>query len=271
MSYLIPSIAIILVRILNGSLNAFNAYLVAKFANLIFYAIIVRWALIKTKMLRNTMFFLALMPMSIFQAASASYDACLIASAFLLFAFVTKILLSDESTKIVKEDIVAICLASVFLIGVKIAYAPLLLVLLAIPIAKFGNLKKYFFCIGLVVGMGVVFYLIPNVVIRVLSANVESVLTEAQIAHSAYVRENPSILPKVIWKTTTFFHHYWVESFFGILGWLDTNFPRFFIGLLSLVLCFTVFADASSVKGIRWNARLFSWAGITIFFVGLIC
>ena len=36
MSYLIPSIAIILVRILNGSLNAFNAYLVAKFANLIF-------------------------------------------------------------------------------------------------------------------------------------------------------------------------------------------------------------------------------------------
>jgi uncharacterized membrane protein len=265
--YLLPAFAIILVRFLIGSLNAFNAYLVAKFANLIFYAVIVRWALIRTKAFRHVMFFLALMPMSIFQAASASYDACLIASAFLLFAFLTKILLSDDTVKICKEDIVAICLASVFLVGVKFAYAPILVLLFAIPIAKFGNLKKYFLCIGLVGGMAVLFYLVPTIVNGVLSANVETVLTDAQIAHKAYVREHFFILPKVIWKTTTYYHHYWVESFFGILGWLDTNFPRFFIGLLSLVLGIAVFTDASSVKGIRWNARLLSWAGVTVFFV----
>ena len=269
--YLIPAVTIAIVRFFLGSLNAFNAYLVAKLANLVFYAVIVRWALLRTKALHNTMFLLALMPMTIFQAASASYDSCLMASSFLLFAFLTKILLSDADCQICREDVFAICLASVFLVGVKIAYAPILLVLLAIPIVKFGSLKRYFQCIGLVAGIAVLFYLAPSIVIRVISANAETVLTEAEIAQQAYIRENFWVFPKMVWKTTLYYHDFWEESFFGILGWLDTRFPKFFVTLFFFALVSTALTEVSSIQNLCWKARLFSWVGITTFFIGSVC
>ena len=268
--YLVPAFAIAVLRFLLGSLNAFNSYFVAKLANLIFYVIVVRWALLKTKVLRKTMFLLALMPMSMFQAASASYDGCLISASFLLFAYVTKILLSDEDYKIGKEDIFAICFAAAFLIGVKVAYAPMILVLLAIPVKKFGSTKRYLSCVGAVAGLAVLFFGVPMIANRLITANCETVTSEVQLLQQQFIRENPAILPKMFFNTIDYFSGYYLEGFFGILGWLDTNFPAMIVKLFFMVLFFTALVEVSTVKGIRWNMRVLSWAGITVFVVGTV-
>ena len=268
--YLIPAFAIAVLRFLFGSLNAFNSYFVAKLANLVFFVIVVRWALLKTKAMRKTMFLLALMPMTMFQAASASYDGCLISASFLLFAYLTKVLLSDDEYHISREDILAICFSAVFLIGVKVAYAPIILVLFAIPIKKFGTLKRYLICVGTVAGLGILFFGVPMLANRVITASCETVTSEVQLLQQQFIRENPMILPKMFFNTISYFSGYYLEGFFGILGWLDTNFPAMIVKLFLTLLFITAIAEVSVLKGIRWNVRLLSWAGITVFVVGTV-
>lgn len=268
--YLIPAFAIAVLRFLFGSLNAFNSYFVAKVANLILYVILVRWALLETKILRKTMFLLALMPMTLFQAASASYDGGLIAASFLLLAFLSKILLSDQEYVITKSDVLAICISAVFLIGVKIAYAPILLVLFSIPLKKFGSIKRYLICIGMVAGLGVLFFCVPWIANRLITANCPPTTTELQILQKAYVRENPMIIPKMFFHTFAHFSGYYLESFFGILGWLDTNFPAMVVKFFLAVLFTTAIFECSSITGIQWKTRMLSWCGVTIFVVGTV-
>ncbi|MBE6601020.1 MAG: DUF2142 domain-containing protein [Ruminococcaceae bacterium] len=269
--YLLPGLAIALARVLSFfSLNAFGGYLIGKFVNLLFFALIVRWALLRTKYLRNTMFLLGLMPMTIFQAASVSYDAYVISAAFLLFAFLTKILTAEPDVRISLEDVVAICLAAALLIGVKIAYAPLLLVLFAIPIRRFGSWKRYIACIAAVGVIGGLFYGVPTLFNGMRLSGCETVLTDAQIAQNAYVSENPTILLSVIPHTLGVFFFYWLESFFGILGWLDTPFPVFFVVLFLLSLLFVALAELSSIRMLKVKPRILAWLGVTVFFVGTV-
>lgn len=268
--YLIPAFVIAVFRFFVGSISAYHVYLLAKLTNLLVFAAIVRWALLKTRALRKTMFLLALMPMTLFQAASASYDACLIAGSFLLFAYLTKILLSDESYRICREDVLGICLASIFVIGVKVAYAPLILVLLSIPFSKFGRWKRYLGCIAAVIGIGVAFYVIPTAVNRAIVHECKVVLTDVQIAHANYVRENPIVIPKMMVHTVAYFLPYWMESFFGILGWLDVYFPRPLVVLFWVSLMAVVLSEACSIRDIRCKTKLLSWAGITVFVLGTI-
>lgn len=269
--YILPALLIWVFKLLGFALNSYNSLLVAKMANLIFYALVIRWAILKTHALPKTMFMLGLMPMAIFQGASLSYDSPLIACSFLLIAYVTKLLCSDEQTVVTTEDIVAICLAAAFLIGCKIAYAPLLLLLLAIPIKKFGSVKRYVLCIGCVVATAVVVYVVPTLVNSIITAGCEIPLTDLQIQQQAYVKENPWILARVVTDTVKQCAVDWLRGFFGILGWLDTFFPNAFVWTFLLLMMGCAVVETSSVKGIRWNARVLALLGVGVFLVGTIC
>ncbi len=266
--YLFASIVVSIMRFLLGGINAYEVLLFAKLANLFFYAFVIRWALMKTGAFRHTMFLLALMPMSLFQGASTSYDAILIPASFLLFAYATKILCSSEEYLISREDIIAICFASAFLFGCKIAYGPLVLILLSICVKKFGSWKRWGICVGAVVGMAVVFYLLPTFIIGLTTRGAGAGLSEAQIAQKEFFNENVLHFSVVIDRTLEHFGTYWIETFFGILGWLDTRFPRPFLFLFALISTFNAIMDACSTKGIRLKTRVLSLAGVAIFFVG---
>ncbi len=269
--YLLPSLFVFVLRLLGMSINAYNTLMTAKIFNLLLYALVIRWALLKTRVLPKTMFMLGLMPMTIFQGASASYDSPLIACSFLLVAFVSKICYSDEENTVTIEDIIAICIAAAFVVGCKIAYAPLLLVLFAIPIKKFGAVKRYLYCIGFVVASVALTYGLPTIVNSVVTAGCTPPPTDLQIQQLEYVKANPMIFPEVILSTVEEFHIYWLQSFFGILGWLDTFFPDMLIWLFLLSMTICAIIETSSIKGVRWNMRVLSLVGVLIFFVGTLC
>ncbi len=267
-AYFMPALAISIMRFLGFSLNAYNALIVAKMVNLLFYSVVIKIAISKTEIFPKTMFMLALMPMSIFQGASTSYDSLVISACFLLFAYSTKILLSDDNYVISVHDIVAICIAAVFVASCKPAYAPLLLILFAIPIKKFGSLKKYFVCIGCVIGTVVLTYVIPQIIISAITSGNQAPLTEAEILQREYFNSHWWEMPKIIFTTVKAAYLSWAESFFGVLGWLDTHFPPafFYIFMVLLLLCFL--SELSDIRGIRLNARLLSLAGVAVMFVG---
>ncbi|MBQ9750834.1 MAG: DUF2142 domain-containing protein [Clostridia bacterium] len=266
--YLLPSFVVAVVRFFLGGVNAYEILLISKIANLFFYAAIIRFALLKTKAFRHTMFLLALMPMAIFQGASTSYDSPLIAISFLLFAYATKILLAPEDYRITKEDIIVISLACGLLCGCKIAYAPLILIFLSVSIVKFGGWKKWGVCVGAVAGACVLLYLIPNVIIAVITRGIEEPLSEAYSIQREYFRANFWQFPKIVFNTFDAFGSFWLESFIGKLGWLDTPFPKPFLFLFFVISTLNALIDACSIKEIRWKTRVFSLVGVLIFLIG---
>ena len=266
-AYIVAGLGLAFVRFLIPGLSVYSSFLVARMMNLLFYIIVVRLAIKHTPIFRNTMFMLALMPMTLHQCASTSYDALLIPCAFLLFAFASKIILADEKYRICAKDIIAVCFACVFLFCTKAAYAPLILILLSISIKKFGNLKKYFSCIGAVVALFVLFYVLPTQITSLATSTTPSVAGAAyQQTHKEYLLANLGSIPSIVIETTKKFSDMWREQFFGMLGWLDIKFPEIFISIFMAALGFCVVTDACTIKGIKLKTRVLSLLGFIIFF-----
>ena len=259
-----------------GLTNPMSMLMGAKLFTLAFYIAVIAIAIKKTPVLKRTMLLLALMPMSIYQGASISYDAVLIPASMLLFAYAMKILLADKDYRISIEDIIAICFACAFIFSTKIAYAPLVLILLAISIKKFGSLKKYFICIGAVALVGVIFYLAPTLISSLRSSGCTNIgvasaseLEKINI-QKQYLASNPFKVFPILFNTTTEYTEFWRNGFFGIFGNLDTNFPQFFIVFFYIILFTSAVLELSTIKGVSWQARALSLAGPIIFYIGTI-
>lgn len=268
LAYAVISAIIFILRIFGFSFNAFSAFLFGKFINLVIYTVIIAWAISKTKALPKTMFILALMPMSIYQGASLSYDAPLIACTFLLFAYISKIICSEKEKKVALEDIIAITLSTVVIASTKYAYLILLLVLFTISIKKFVNTKQYFLCIGIVTAAVVVSYLIPSLILSEIASGYQPPLTEAQVLQKEYFASHYWEFPKVLYKTVKALWQWYATSIYGLLGRADVPLPMFAQNIFYVGFAVCAALELSSVKGIRWHTRLVSLIGCAICVIG---
>ena len=87
-------------------------------------------------------FLLGVMPMTVSQMASASYDASTISLSFLLFAFILRLAFSQQST-IPRKALFILFLLTLLLSFCKLPYFLILLVFLIIPVSKIGSIKRF--------------------------------------------------------------------------------------------------------------------------------
>lgn len=267
-SYVISGFAVAIFRFFNHKMTVHSMLIVARLANLVFATLVTRYAIKSTPVFKNTMFLLALMPMTIQQFSSTNYDAILIPCAFLLFAWAMKIILADKDYKITIKDIVVICLSFLGCVVTKFAYAIVALIFLAISIKKFGSLKKWFTCIGLIASIFVVFYTIPTALAsNVLSDSQSAVAVASEASATAF---SISQFIEVLSSTVEYFSDPWKEQFFGLLGWLTINFPRAISALFYMILIPTFIIDASFIKGINIRTRILSFLVTTGFYIGTV-
>lgn len=259
--YIIASTGVAFIRILVGELSPYNIILIAKIFNLLFYVCVTYIALRKTAILKNVMFLLALMPMTIYQCSSASYDAILIPSMFLLFAYVTKILFSKEDYIISFEDIFAVLFSLFFIFGTKIAYVPLVITFFAIPINKFGGIKRYLRCIVLVGIIGLIAYIIPNEIHN-------SIVTEYIEQGTEQILSNIDLIPKIIVDTFNAQKMNYLKGFVGYFGWFDTQIPIGFIIVYVIILVIVSVMDMSTVDKLNVKFNFLSYLGVAICLIG---
>ena len=82
------------------------------------------------------------------------------------------------------------------------------------------------------------------------------------------MKDNFWHFPKVVVSTVAYFGSAWLEQFFGVFGYMDTHFPPVFVGLYFIFLIYVALTEAMSIDGIRWNARVLSFLGFAMFFIG---
>lgn len=262
--YIVPGALVGIVRSIVPGIHPYQLLIFAKLPVLFFTSLIIRLAILKTPVMKNTMFALALMPMTIYQTSSVSYDAITIAVCFLLFAYGTKIILSDDNYIITKGDIIAVCLSFALICGSKVAYAPLIFILATVSIKKFGCLKKYFICIGVIAALGIIFYLIPTVVNNVITSDVTFTDADKIAAQREYFFNNIWKTPIIVVATTKDLIGYWIISFFGILGSLDAFFPAPLMVLYLFFLLAVAVTDLCTVKNLKIKTRLVSFLSVLL-------
>lgn len=226
----------------------YNLLIYGRLGNCLFYVSVIYLALCITPCFRRVMLILAMMPMVLFLGASVNYDAILIPVCFLFIAEVGKLLTEPLEKPIAIEDICRILFCTFFLVGIKQAYAPLLLMLLAVPKGKYGSTKKMIICIALVFLVGIIAYL-PVMMINRINAGIGETSNDIYIAgQTEYVKTHLAEMPAVFFNTLRSFKGFYMESFWGKLGQLDTTIPFPYEVIFYYILMIVSVADVVTIS-----------------------
>lgn len=193
---------------------------IAKFANMLFCIIILYFCIKKTPMLKDIIFLLAFLPISLQSMCSLSADGIIFVSAIALICFVLHSIYSRNTQFTKKHFFIATSLCILLTIS-KIVYAPLCLILFCIPKERFGNTHKKFFW---VFGVGIItivafliwYFASPSLVVITDSATQISFIVHNPIKYLAIVTNT---LTSNIHETLFFFS----GAFGGYLEWYNVT------------------------------------------------
>lgn len=184
---------------------------------------------------------LALMPMSIFQASSLSADALVNASIFCFFTLILRICF--QPTPIDRKTFLIILCASIPVLIGKPGYFPLVLLILMIPVERFGSIKKKASYTGAWLAcFGFMFFLRVRQLLGIEIIR-ENVSRQDQL-HA--ILSDPIRYTGVLIHSLNVLSKHYCRSFVGYFGWMDTPLADWFV---AGYLAFILFISLSS-----WNA-----------------
>ena len=257
-----------LVKLFFGINSPYELMILAKFSNLIFSILIIRWAILLAPIFKKTIFLIALMPMTIYQYTSLSYDVEAICGSILLFACMVKVLLASDEYKILRKDIFAVCLSSSCLFASKIVYVPLLIILFSLSKKHFGSTKKYIISIGLVILTGVAFWIFPMMYSNFVIGFAERNMLEVE--QIKFLLENIDMVPTIFINSFIVSGKFYLYSFVGDFGWLNVPTPYIFTLLYIIFLLFTALIEMSETRKISILTKTLSIVALLISTFGII-
>lgn len=150
----IPSgLGIALARLLGC--NFVTTILMGRLFNLMFFAACVYFAVKRSPRYKTALGLAALLPMSLQQAASCSYDCFINGISLFLVSTILKAIYEEGA--LTKRDYLCILLAGVLLAPAKVIYSAILLLCLLIPCERFGSKRKKVIGIGWILLCALVF------------------------------------------------------------------------------------------------------------------
>lgn len=223
----------------------------AELSSLAFYIVVCCIALKKMPIKRELMMFVMLLPMCVQQISSVSYDVMLISCCHL---FVAEILYLKFVKKwfTLKDVLKIIILLSIITI-VKIPYSALCLLIFLIPSEKFNikigklmidkefirNNKKriVLFAVSIITLLLLIFYKIRNYLLKISLFRV----------FLAFIL-SPFSSFKLICRTIESQRQFYLDSFLGNFGWLDTPISPMLRMLILFMLIIMVFVKFDNIK-----------------------
>ncbi|MCO0831681.1 DUF2142 domain-containing protein [Fructobacillus sp. W13] len=141
-------------------LSSYNIWQSARIANLIAFIIVISLSIIIIPQGKWLISLASSFPLTVFIAASISADSINISVATLFVSFVMSLREKSYSTsKINKKEIAALMLFVLLFFCLKVAYVPMLILILVIP-NHFFNFKLKTICIGLAGILSMIYYLV---------------------------------------------------------------------------------------------------------------
>lgn len=221
-----------------------------RLTNLLTWALLVYVAILTLPFYRRTLALLALLPMSLFQAASLSADAFTNGIAFLFSALVIRQLTTPT---ILRAPAAA---AATLLALSKLVYGVLLLLCVAAPARHYGSaMEKWRHCAvcGGFAFLATVGWLYLARKVYVPIGWEPGVDPGAQLS---FVLAAPGDYLMRVYRFYASNPQGWIESIVGRLGWLDTRLPFWFWNACWIVVVLTALCDGREDVVVNLPARL---------------
>lgn len=134
-SHIFPAIGITLARLIK--LNYSQLYMLARFINMLAYAVLCTFAIRIIPKKKELILLLAISPMAVHQAAQLSYDMLINAFSLLFSAYILRVI--HIKNRFSWKDVLICCLFTIVVGSIKVIYCILLLLILAIPVDSYKS------------------------------------------------------------------------------------------------------------------------------------
>ena len=252
--YLVSAFAIDLGKLFN--LAPLVLLYIGRLANMLVWVFLTYLAIKITPVHKWVFFMLALLPMTIFEAASLSADSLLLGISFLIIAILFKYAFDDNKKKIGIKEVYILGIL-ILLVGLaKSNYILLLFLIFLIPARKFGSRKNRILVTGSLFLVVVAVVGIWNLIVNGLYAPIiPQVSISGQIA---YLLGDPFRFPYLLINT---FISRGLSYQFLFVGnfWLDIPLPTWWLGFYLITIIPIALLDKSRINITR-NQKLISAA-----------
>ncbi|MBP5204842.1 DUF2142 domain-containing protein, partial [Candidatus Saccharibacteria bacterium] len=237
--YLPQSVGIFIGDLLHSPILV-GAYL-GRLFNLLFFILVIFFSIKKIPVLKSAIFFVSLLPMMLHQAASLSSEVMTYIAAVGLFAFVMYHLYRKTKAGFTIKDYIIMCTLCVLLGMCKYAYLPLCLIVLIIPMEKFGTKRRKYLSIGLLAGgiiiMNIIWFFIAKDLLKLQQLGGYDVNSQLQ-----YILHNPIKFIVAIMNTVAYKGWSTIGSAVGAnLEWFDVGINDLLVSLVVIVFCFSIY------------------------------
>lgn len=222
-------------------LPAIYLFYLARLCNFSVWVVGCYWAIRKTPVFKWVFLLLALMPMTVFQGASISPDALLIAGSFLFLAFCLRLAI-HPGAKVDVGPIAGLAALLVLIACLKPGYSLIWLFAWAIPTAKFGSLRRKIGVLALWLGaalLPMLWWQMTTSGIGVWSGEENHQISE----NLAYILGSPDVFLSRLVENYLVVFPWTKKMFIGVLGWLDTPLPEYAYLLFTTALLLVPLLD----------------------------
>jgi uncharacterized membrane protein len=238
--YLPQCLGIILGRVLG--VPALGMLYLGREFNLLFWTFLGYWAVRSAPVIARPLVLILLMPMSLYVASTLSADAPTNAFAAAYTAMICN-LISRKDKTVNLQRFLLLAVLSLAVCLCKFAYAPLLGLMFLIPASRFGGRLRY--AVQLIVLVGVC------AAILAWMANSSSLDTQIRMSDNVSARrqfhlleQSPLNFAQILLETFRQRGWLFIQSYVGLIGWLDKYLPAaFVVGYLAVLFSTCMASD----------------------------
>ncbi|MBQ2800710.1 MAG: DUF2142 domain-containing protein [Lachnospiraceae bacterium] len=271
-------VGIILARIFQ--LGYVQLLFLGRFLGLFVFALAVFFGMKKLPFGKATLYVLAMLPITLQQANSFSYDSILFSAALLFICYIISMAYSEEDIR--PLEIIFSSILGVAIIYCKSgAYTPLVFAILLIPMKKFASKSAYYSFMGSLSGAFLLGFLVKNV--KVVNATAEATNKVMGIAEAitipnyslSYILQNPMVLFDVINNTIADKTDFYIQSMLGQhLGWIQVELANVLVIAFAIILMLSAFRARGEKQyvttGNKWWILVITCASAALVLIGML-
>lgn len=236
-----------------------------RMASLIFYVVVIAFAIKLTPKLKRTFAMIGLLPMSLSLGATISYDAILISLSLLVTALILR-LICLENEKFDMRYMAVFVIIGVIFLNLKTVYSFVMLPLSYLMFKNKEDFKENFkkICImAVLIVIGTVILKLPTIGLDVAKSADNS--SSMQIN---FILNNPIYFIKVLFKEIFGNRLYYLSGLFGLLGLIDTYLlvPVYFATLMVFLIVGFIEVNSDEI----YLPVLYKSLNIVCFIIGVI-
>jgi len=241
--YLVAALFMFIGKLFNLSL--LTLLYMGRFSNLLLYIVLVFMAIKIIPVQKWVFLLLALMPMTLFLAASLSADSFTIAISFLTIAIFFKLALDKEKKKINRKDIYILLILGTLLALSKPVYLLLLSLFIMIPAYKFETSKKMVLAFISIFGSSILIYVLWNFLVSGFYRPQLGISIKNQ---SLFILSNPLTFTQTLLNIDLLYFKKYLLGFVGFFGWEYAPLPDLLVYLYIIVLILVAVFDKKEIK-----------------------